>query len=88
MYIWERFYTSQVRQAVQELLAEQEFDLKTICQNAYLQQRIKDGSFQFYLEDGGVHAKIYFLRADDGRNRIILGSANFSRQAWNGTQLV
>lgn len=50
---------SQVRQAVQELLAEQEFDLKTICQNAYLQQRIKDGSFQFYLEDGGVHAKIY-----------------------------
>ena len=78
---------SQVRQAVQELLAEQEFDLKTICQNAYLQQRIKDGSFQFYLEDGGVHAKIYFLRADDGRNRIILGSANFSRQAWNGTQL-
>lgn len=78
---------SQVRQAVQELLAEQEFDLKTICQNAYLQQRIKDGSFQFYLEDGGVHAKIYLLRADDGRNRIILGSANFSRQAWNGTQL-
>ena len=78
---------SQVRQAVQELLAEQEFDLKTICQNAYLQQRIKDGSFQFYLEDGRVHAKIYLLRADDGRNRIILGSANFSRQAWNGTQL-
>lgn len=31
------------------------------------------------------HRKIYLLKADDGRTRVITGSANLSRPAWDGS---
>lgn len=33
------------------------------------------------------HRKIYLLKADDGRTRVIKGSANFTSGAWSGDQL-
>lgn len=33
------------------------------------------------------HRKIYLLKADDGRTRVIKGSANFTGGAWSGDQL-
>lgn len=33
------------------------------------------------------HRKIYLLKADDGRTRVIKASANMSGRAWNGDQM-
>lgn len=33
------------------------------------------------------HRKIYLLKADDGRTRVITSSANMSPRAWNGSQM-
>lgn len=33
------------------------------------------------------HRKIYLLKADDGRTRVLKGSANFTSGAWSGDQL-
>ena len=33
-----------------------------------------------------AHAKLYLLSADDGRHRVIVGSANLSERAFSGRQ--
>ena len=71
-----------------ELLALQEFSTNFVCHNSYLQKRIHDDEFRFYvLNDLVSHQKIYLLKADDGRVRTITGSANFSERAWTGEQI-
>ena len=68
-----------------ELLALQEFSTNFVCHNSYLQKRIHNDEFRFYvLNDLVSHQKIYLLKADDGRVRTITGSANFSERAWTG----
>lgn len=70
------------------LIANQQFSINEICKNPYLQKRIKDDQFKFYvLNDLISHQKVYLLKADDGRVRTITGSANFSHKAWNGEQI-
>lgn len=71
-----------------ELLALQEFSTNFVCRNSYLQKRIHNDEFRFYvLNDLVSHQKIYLLKADDGRVRTITGSANFSERAWTGEQI-
>lgn len=71
-----------------ELLALQEFSTNFVCHNTYLQKRISNDEFRFYvLNDLVSHQKIYLLKADDGRVRTITGSANFSDRAWTGEQI-
>ena len=71
-----------------ELLAIQEFSTNFVCHNSYLQKRIHNDEFRFYvLNDLVSHQKIYLLKADDGRVRTITGSANFSERAWMGEQI-
>lgn len=71
-----------------DLFALQEFSTDYICHNTYLQSRINNNEFRFYvLNDLISHQKIYLLKADDGRVRTITGSANFSECAWNGDQI-
>lgn len=75
-----------------ELLAE-------ICTNAYqagkaiknhdrLVELLSNGDIEFrtpyYVID---HRKIYLLKADDGRTRVISVSANMSKKAWNNDQM-
>ena len=45
------------------------------------------GRLKCYVSRGTAsHEKIYILHADDGRMRVITGSANASERAWNATQ--
>ena len=70
------------------LIANQQFSINEICKNSYLQKRIIDDEFKFYvLNDLISHQKVYLLKADDGRVRTITGSANFSHRAWTGDQI-
>lgn len=71
-----------------ELFALQEYSTNYVCKNAYLQERINNDEFRFFvLNDLVSHQKVYLLKADDGRVRTITGSANFSERAWTGDQI-
>ena len=77
-----------INPSIAELFATQEYSTNYICKNKYLQKRINNDEFRFYVVDDLIsHQKIYLLKADDGRVRTITGSANFSRRAWNGEQI-
>ena len=52
-----------------------------------LLDRIDDESIHFYVAKKQLsHEKIYLLKADDGRKRVIMGSANMSYNAFSGGQ--
>lgn len=71
-----------------ELFALQEYSTNYVSQNTYLQERINNNEFRFFvLNDLVSHQKVYLLKADDGRVRTITGSANFSGRAWGGDQI-
>ena len=71
---------------VAEMLALQKYTVDYISQNNYLQKMIESKTFRFFVTDK-VHAKIYLLKSDDGRYRVILSSANFSANAWQKRQV-
>ena len=49
--------------------------------------RIHDNTAHFYVADKKMsHEKIYLLQANDGRKRVIMGSANMSFNAFSGKQ--
>lgn len=49
--------------------------------------RIQDNSLRLYVTRTKLsHEKIYLLAADDGRKRVIMGSANMSQSAFEGHQ--
>ena len=50
-------------------------------------QKIHSGKAHFrVLRKSIAHAKLYLLSAEDGRRRVIIGSANLSEQAFSGKQ--
>lgn len=52
-----------------------------------LLDRINDNSIHFYVANKQLsHEKIYLLKANDGRKRVITGSANMSYTAFSGRQ--
>ena len=52
-----------------------------------LLSRIEDGSVHFFVARTQLsHEKIYLLSSDDGRKRVIMGSANMSYKAFDGAQ--
>lgn len=52
-----------------------------------LLKRIENGEVHFYVARSQIsHEKIYLLSADDGRKRVIMGSANMSYNAFEGRQ--
>lgn len=52
-----------------------------------LLDRIDDESIRFYVARKKLsHEKIYLLKANDGRKRVIMGSANMSYNAFGGIQ--
>lgn len=49
--------------------------------------RIDDGTLRFFVARSVLsHEKIYLLSSNDGRRRVIMGSANLSRAAFGGYQ--
>ncbi|MBO5568925.1 MAG: phospholipase D family protein, partial [Clostridia bacterium] len=54
---------------------------------AAILSRIEDGSVHFFVARTQLsHEKIYLLSSNDGRKRVIMGSANMSYQAFGGMQ--
>lgn len=52
-----------------------------------LVSRIEDESLRFYVAHTVLsHEKIYLLSAEDGRKRVVMGSANMSATAFGGRQ--
>ena len=50
-------------------------------------ERIGDGKLSLYVADKKIsHEKIYLLEANDGRKRVVMGSANMSYAAFGGYQ--
>ena len=52
-----------------------------------LLSRVEDGSVRFFVTRTQLsHEKIYLLSSDDGKKRVIMGSANMSYNAFGGVQ--
>ncbi len=77
-----------INSKIADLLSLQEYSYNYVCSNKYLQKRINDNEFKFFVVNDIVsHQKVYLLKSYDGRVRTILGSANMSQRAWSGEQL-
>ena len=76
----------QISGDVAEMLALQKYTVEYINKNVFLKKMIANQTFRFFVTDK-VHAKIYLLKSDDGRCRVILASANFSANAWQKRQM-
>ncbi|NLV50166.1 MAG: NgoFVII family restriction endonuclease [Clostridiales bacterium] len=79
-------YTLHEIMAYQDKLLER---MREIASEAKLNllSRIQDGSVHFYVSRTQLsHEKLYLLEADDGRKRVIMGSANMSYNAFGGFQ--
>lgn len=53
----------------------------------FMSDMVKEGRLNLYISrDTKSHEKIYLLKSNDGRTRVITGSANMSGNAFNGYQ--
>lgn len=53
----------------------------------HILEKVHEGRARFrVLRNYVAHAKLYLLSADDGRHRVIVGSANLSERAFSGRQ--
>lgn len=72
--------------AYQDKLIER-LRVKNESSKGKLLSRIDDGSVRIYVAKKKLsHEKIYLLEANDGRKRVIMGSANMSYNAFSGKQ--
>lgn len=77
---------------LQEIMAYQYKTLERLSNTAGknkidLISRINEGSLRLFVARSVLsHEKIYLLSAEDGRKRVILGSANMSQTAFGGRQ--
>ena len=75
-----------------EIMAYQDSLIEKIRENKQglkgkMIDRIQNGTAHFYVADKIMsHEKIYLLKANDGRKRVIMGSANMSANAFSGKQ--
>lgn len=78
--------------SLQEIMAYQDKLIERLRNKASgekekLLSRIDDGNVRFFVAREHLsHEKIYLLSADDGRKRVVMGSANMSFQAFGGGQ--
>ena len=78
--------------SLQEIMAYQLKTVERLRDNASkskidLIKRIDEGSLRLLVARKQLsHEKIYLLKSDDGRKRVIMGSANMSHSAFTGTQ--
>lgn len=77
---------------IQEIMAFQQKIIEVIQEmtskaSINLIERIGDGKLSLYVADKKIsHEKIYLLEANDGRKRVVMGSANMSYAAFGGYQ--
>lgn len=82
------FNASRINKAVAEqvayILASADVVKTTVYRNRKFAKRIVDGEAEVrYPKFMCDHRKIYLLKADDGRVRVIFPSANFTGVSWN-----
>lgn len=82
-----------------DFLVENDRQMTSLLSNAYgaaesvrahpvLAGRLKDGDAVFRTPLSSIdHRKVFLLMADDGRTRTVIGSANMSAGAWNGSHM-
>lgn len=76
-----------VRPDIVDVAMHQKLEMKRLSKRKQLVERVKDGSVRIYFNMRKMsHEKLYILYADDGRCRIITGSANLSKRAFTGGQ--
>ena len=69
----------------QTLLIEKIQKMKTNYEK--ILERVVDGSAHFYVSRQKLsHEKLFLLKADDGKTRVVFGSANMSYNAFSGKQ--
>ena len=79
-------YTLQEIMAYQAKLMERIRKTDSVSQEKMI-ARVEDGSVRLFVaRDRLSHEKLYLLEADDGRRRVIFGSANMSFSAFGGRQ--
>ena len=79
-------YSLQEIMAYQDNLIEWLRD-KSSSNRDHLISRIKDESVRFYVAKSQIsHEKIYLLSAENGKKRVVMGSANLSYHAFSGVQ--
>lgn len=72
--------------AYQSLLIERIRNDSSKCAQALI-ERIDDQSLHLYVSRNRLsHEKVYLLSSDDGRKRVVMGSANMSYNAFSGRQ--
>ena len=67
---------SQIHSLPAQIFAKQQYDIGYFSRNKALQERVRDGSFRFYVTNG-CHAKIYLLKGNGDKRRVITSSAKF-----------
>ena len=78
--------------SMQEIMAYQNQILERMRETAsnsrqIILDRIDNGSVRFFVAHTQLsHEKIYLLEANDGRKRVVMGSANLSYNAFGGIQ--
>ena len=76
-----------VKYDAKEVMAFQTAALKQIHRHEELISRVKDGTARIWIaKEILAHEKIFILSSDNGRTRIIVGSANFTARAFSGNQ--
>ena len=80
-----------INYSIAEVIAFHAEDMKVLRKDAkiqkYLHGRIDDGNLHLFIANEKLsHEKIYLMEADDGRKRVVMGSANMSSPAFTGTQ--
>lgn len=76
-----------VRPDVVDVAVHQQLDMRRISRHRRLVERVSDGTVRFWFNVRRMsHEKLYVMWADDGRCRVVVGSANLSRRAFTGAQ--
>ncbi len=85
-------YDGVLSYSLQEIMAYQCKTIERLKKTASamkldLISRVDEGSLRFYVANSVLsHEKIYLLSSNDGRRRVIMGSANMSNTAFSGVQ--
>ncbi|WP_296828452.1 phospholipase D-like domain-containing protein [uncultured Megasphaera sp.] len=73
---------------VAEILAGADMAAQEIRKYGDLVQKMLDGDLVIHSSVNILdHRKLYLLRSDDGRTRVITASANMTRRAWSADQM-
>lgn len=79
--------TVTIRPDIIDVAIHQCRDMRRLSRQKRLVERVKDGTVSIYFNTRRMsHEKLYLLSSDDGRCRVIIGSANLSKRAFTGGQ--